>query len=361
MAFRSKSRRIGGVSLSTLFGILLISFCAFFGFRTLFSDLNQNIGVEALAAAFGALFVLLPTKILMDQENDNKVEGEKRTQVFSLSLQSYRDLTKLMFQVLLDEKIEEKELQELRRQFYDLMILGSDGAIKNALYFIETSIGLFPENKPASKGQNAVILSADDYEILLEHALKFIGKARAGLKLSDDDVKWDDEFAQRIIEMSRKVTTKQSGARVEIAGKLDGWVKLRSYEEFKDVLSDLIGAIKEQNPDLQEKYTKSAISFADVKINRNVFYIDYISRRTGIKLKCGFPSLQLNPQNEDLKNKIQKQLVNLDGLTLIQRETGDHQDLQLGVFIEINKLTEDILDSISKVVLLYAEGFGKQN
>ena len=161
--------------------------------------------------------------------------------------------------------------------------------------------------------------------------------------------------------MSRKVTTKQSGARVEIAGKLDGWVKLRSYEEFKDVLSDLIGAIKEQNPDLQEKYTKSAISFADVKINRNVFYIDYISRRTGIKLKCGFPSLQLNPQNEDLKNKIQKQLVNLDGLTLIQRETGDHQDLQLGVFIEINKLTEDILDSISKVMLLYAEGFGKQN
>ena len=112
MAFRSKSRRIGGVSLTTLFGILLISFCAFFGFRTLFSDLNQNIGVEALAAAFGALFVLLPTKILMDQENDNKVEGEKRTAVFNLSLGSYRKLTQVMFKVLLDEKIEEQELQD---------------------------------------------------------------------------------------------------------------------------------------------------------------------------------------------------------------------------------------------------------
>lgn len=349
------------MTLSTLFGILLISFCAFFGFRTLFSDLNQNIGVEALAAAFGALFVLLPTKILMDQENDNKVEGEKRTTVFNLSLERYRNLTDLMFKVLLDEKIEETELQNLRSEFYDLMILGSDSAINSALDFIEICTDKFPESEANSKGKIVVTLGADDYENLLLHALKFVGEARAGLKLSDDDFKWDEEHAQRIIDMSRTVTKKQSGARQEIEGKLDGWVKLRSYENYKDALSNLIKMIKSQNPDIQEKYTRSAISFADVKLGRNVFYIDYISKRAGDKLKCGFPSLPINEQNENLESKIEKQFSGLDGITIIRRETGDHQNLQLGVFIEIDKLTERNLLSIGKVALLYAEGFGKKN
>ena len=332
----------------------------FFGFRTLFSDLNQNIGVEALAAAFGALFVLLPTKILMDQENENKVEGDKRTTVFNLSLERYRNLTDLMFKVLLDEKIEEKELQNLRSEFYDLMILGSDGAIKSALDFIEICTEKFPESDTKSKGQSVMILSEDDYENLLEHALKFVGKARAGLKLSDDDFKWDDQHAQRIIEMSRKVTKKQSGARQEIDGKLEGWVKMRSYEDYKDKLTDLIGAIKSQNPDVQEKYTKSAISFADIKRGRNVFYIDYISKKHGDKLKCGFPSLLINEHNEELKTKIEKQIEDLDGVTVTSRETGDHQNLQLRIDIEIDKLADGNLLSIGNVVLLYAEGFAKK-
>jgi hypothetical protein len=360
MAFRSKSRRIGGVSLTTLFGILLISFCAFFGFRTLFSDLNQNIGVEALAAAFGALFVLLPTKILMDQENDNKVEGEKRTAVFNLSLGSYRKLTQVMFKVLLDEKIEEQELQDLRKEFYDLMILGSDGAIKSALDFIEICTEKFPESDATSKGQNVLNLSEDDYENLLEHALLFVGEARAGLKLSDDDFEWDDERIQRIIDMSRKVTKKQSGARQEISGKLDGWIKLRSYDEYKDVISSLIEAIKNQNPSAQEKYTKSTISFSDIKRGRNVFYIDYISKKNGHKLKCAFPSLLINEQNEKLKTKIEKQIEVLDGVTVNSRKTGDNQNMQLRLDIEMGKLTEDNLLLIGNVVLLFAEGFEKK-
>ncbi len=87
-----KTNGVGGVSVNTLIGIVFISFCAFFGFRTLFSDLNQNIGVEALSAAFGALFVLLPTKILMDQETENHIEGQKKTMIFNESLKAYRNL-----------------------------------------------------------------------------------------------------------------------------------------------------------------------------------------------------------------------------------------------------------------------------
>jgi hypothetical protein len=360
MQTKLKIKRIGGVSISTLLGIVLISFCAFFGFRTLFSDLNQNIGVEALAAAFGALFVLLPTKILMDQENENKIEGDKRTTVFGQSLDRYRKLTNLMFKVLLDEKIDETELQELRAEFYDLMILGSDDAINSALDFIEICTAKFNENATTSKGQVVVVLDQEDYGNLLEHALKFVAKARAGLKLSDDDLIWDEKNLRRIIEMSREVAKRQSGARQEIEGKLDGWVKLRSYEVYKGVLGDLIGAIKRKNPDIQEKYTKSSISFADAKLSRNVFYVDYISKRAGNKLNCGFPLLPINEQNEKLKIKIERILSGLEGITVIPRETGDYQNLHLGVTIEMDKLTEQNLIAIANVALLYAEGFGKK-
>lgn len=359
MVFRPKFRRIGGVSLSTLFGIVLISFCAFFGFRTLFSDLNQNIGVEALAAAFGALFVLLPTKILMDQENENKVEGDKRTTVFGQSLTQYRKLTDLMFQILLDEKIEEEELKKLRAVFYDLMILGSDEAIDSALNFIEICVAKFKEGTNTSSRQSVVALDPEDYKNLLKHVLIFVAKAREGLKLSDDDFIWTEKYAQRVIDMSIDVAKEKSVARQEIAGKLDGWVKLRSYESYKVGLRNLIGAIRNNNPDIKEKYTRSAISFADIKRGRNVFYIDYIAKREE-KVKCGFPYLLINKQNQLLQTKIEKEFAGSDGITLTTRETADNQNLQLRLDIEIAKLTESSLVSIGNVVSLYAESVGKK-
>ena len=354
MARRSKSRGIGGVSFPTLFGILLISFCAFFGFRTLFSDLNQNIGVEALAAAFGALFVLLPTKILMDQENENKVEGDKRTTVFGENLDQYRKISVLMFKILMDEKIEEAELKELRAQFYDLMILGSDDSIDSALNFIEICVAKFKQDNNTSRRQPSVDLDPEDYKNLLTHALDFVAKAREGLKLSDDDFVWTEKYAERVIDMATDVAKEKSGARQEITGKLEGWVKLRSYENYKPELSNLIGAIKNKNPEIKEKYTKSAISFADAQVGRNVFYIDYIAKREE-KVKCGFPLLTINSQTQMLKTQIEEEFAGSDGITVTTRETGDHQILNLRLEFELKKLSESNLLAIGNVVSLYAK------
>ena len=91
-----------------------------------------------------------------------------------------------------------------------------------------------------------------------------------------------------------------------------------------------------------------------------MFYVDYISKRAGNKLNCGFPLLPINEQNEKLKIKIERILSGLEGITVIPRETGDYQNLHLGVTIEMDKLTEQNLIAIANVALLYAEGFGKK-
>ena len=116
---------------------------------------------------------------------------------------------------------------------------------------------------------------------------------------------------------------------------------------------------KQQVTDIKEKYTRSAISFADIKRGRNVFYIDYIAKREE-KVKCGFPYLLINKQNQLLQTKIEKEFAGSDGITLTTRETADNQNLQLRLDIEIAKLTESSLVSIGNVVSLYAESVGKK-
>ena len=68
-------------STSSLAGVALIAIFAFFGFRSILTGLSQNIAIEAVIAAFGALFVLLPTKFLMEQESESRLKGEKRSVV----------------------------------------------------------------------------------------------------------------------------------------------------------------------------------------------------------------------------------------------------------------------------------------
>ena len=60
-----------------LFGLIVISVAAFVGFGAIFSQMQPNIGAQASSAAFGALFILLSTKFLMEKESENKLKNEK--------------------------------------------------------------------------------------------------------------------------------------------------------------------------------------------------------------------------------------------------------------------------------------------
>ena len=61
-----------------------------------------------------------------------------------------------------------------------------------------------------------------------------------------------------------------------------------------------------------------------------------------------------------LKTKIEKEFSGSDGITVTARETGDNQNVQLRLDVEMEKLTESNLLSIGNVVSLYADSVGKK-
>ena len=65
-----------------LIEILIISVGAFFGFGSIFSYLDIGLGAQALTAAFGALFIILSTKFLMDTESASSLKREKDMLIF---------------------------------------------------------------------------------------------------------------------------------------------------------------------------------------------------------------------------------------------------------------------------------------
>lgn len=66
-----------------IIGLFVISLVAFLSFGFLFTKFEMNVGAEALAAAFGTLFMILSTKFLMEKESESKIQSRENCKVDS--------------------------------------------------------------------------------------------------------------------------------------------------------------------------------------------------------------------------------------------------------------------------------------
>jgi len=91
---------------------------AFFGYDSLFGFVSNNgIGREALAAALGALFVVLATGIQLNHQQHMEIERHKKQKTYENRLNCYTDLlkTKSVFKdkIITSEKVEIVSSQQL--------------------------------------------------------------------------------------------------------------------------------------------------------------------------------------------------------------------------------------------------------
>ena len=98
---------------TSLFGIIIISIAAFLGFGTLFSHLDASIGLQALTAAFGALFIILSTKFLMNKEDAISLKREK-TKNFDQSIIDYRDILAFIYGILIKKQLTQSDINKLQ-------------------------------------------------------------------------------------------------------------------------------------------------------------------------------------------------------------------------------------------------------
>ena len=124
----------------SIIGILIISVGAFFGFGAVFSYLDTGVGVQALTAAFGALFIILSTNFLMEAQSSSSLRQEKNKLVFEKSLTVYKDTAQFILKILEDSKITFKQVNELRDKYYSqAILLGSTETEEKLRQFIQLS------------------------------------------------------------------------------------------------------------------------------------------------------------------------------------------------------------------------------
>lgn len=300
---------------SALIGIFSITLAAFFGFNAVFSELRLSIGVQAVTAAFGALFIILSTKYLMEQESESKLVSEKRRAIFDDRLKEYKKSAAIMADVLKDHKVSLAELTDLQQQHVQLVLLGSREAIESSREFVEKCQELIKE-KISDEGMSdfdgsvAADLGPDQERELWAINLKYLAAARIGLELPEDDFQREAEqkafggIISKDIEIQEQVQT--ATARVPLTGGLDQWKKERDLDpKLGAKLDELIEIIMGSSPDLGVKYTKTQISFQNMKHknNQNIFYIGGISRKKGI-INCSTYQGDNERSSEEMAEKL---------------------------------------------------------
>ena len=119
-------------------------------------------------------------------------------------------------------------------------------------------------------------------------ALEFLGAAREGLKLAEDDFVLESEkSAFRALNANQLEIEEKFIPRQELIDGLDEWAKMRNLETLqKKTIHNFMNEMQKKNALLKEKYTKSAISFRDLggKKEKRIFYIYSINKNNEIKI-----------------------------------------------------------------------------
>ena len=295
-------------SSASLMGIILISLFAYFGFSALFSAIEQDIKAEALIAAFGALFVLLPTKFLMEQENESRVKGDKRSAIFQANLADYQSSAEKMIEVLRDQKITNQELLELRQKHAYLILLGSDKAAEQSRNFLSRCQEIFENHLkkqkiPSEETEEMILevnLEPEQSQELWTCTLEFLLEARKGLRLPDDDFTNDAATAERIAFLNivrtqgeiETVIDKKYKQRQEVPGGLPAFCERRNISSSgQKRLQQFVDVITTVNPDIRPHYAPTQISFKlpnEMQKERVALYFNGVTKGGAISLS--FPA-----------------------------------------------------------------------
>lgn len=239
----------------SLYQIALISIFAFFGFGAVFTQLDVSLGGQAVTAAFGALFVILSTKFLMETESENQTKGDKRSEIFKENVKDYKETAQQIIKILADEKLSSQEISQLLQNHAFLTLIGTKNSLDASRAFIKTCQGIMKKAQEDGEQDFKVEIEDSDLETLWGQALTFMKAAREGLELGGAvmDVEKENELFQEVV---KEQITVRSQVRIETFFKY----RKITTNEAQDSIKKLIVNI-EKSKKLQSKIAKTQISF----------------------------------------------------------------------------------------------------
>ena len=255
-----------------LFGLIVISVAAFFGFGAIFSQMQLNLGAQASSAAFAALFIILSTKFLMEKESENKLLSDKQYKVFESHLEHYSEASEKMLIIMEEYEITQTKINGLMHSYANLIILGDVKAIDAFAAFIEKCQKIL--SKVENSGMTEDIDSHDHFVDgrleLWKKIVEFQKASRDSLNLNSNDLN-QKEITNRFQNFIKEQDNIDS--RKAIKHNLEQWLvensslkKDKDTEEFeavKENTQELIEIIKSAG--LKETIKTSQISFRNPK------------------------------------------------------------------------------------------------
>lgn len=328
-----------------LIGIAAISAAAFIGFGAIFERLELGIGTQAITAAFGALFVLLSTKFLMEQESESRIQSEKRTKIFERHLEEYREAAACFLSVIDENRVTASELHKLLERHSRLILLGDESAIEASNNFIKKCQQIVTDDK--SESDEDMELTHLQVTELWGIAFDFLGAARQSLELPHDNfgAEINRENFVNVIK-TQSVIDKTDRHRQALQDPIK-WIEAKKLDAsiYTD-LSDLRKALEAVG--LHSKVTKSQISFYNPNHPRNarVIYINNYSA------KDDRFNLSLNSQLD--LNFFKAEAQKFDFKTSVRDVKGKHD---LVIWLPSEQIRNGDLDPLISCVQRYIEKF----
>ena len=351
-----------------IIGLFVISMVAFVSFGFVFTKFEMNVGAEALAAAFGTLFIILSTKFLMDKESESKIQTEKQRELFEKSLTKFQESGSLMAGVLRDRQITVEELSQLLTQHASLMILGNQKAIDQSQEFITKCRDfLIEENgidfataddaENISKNQSAT-LNSDQTTELWGIAVEFMGAAREGLDLPETHTADLNKQKKLFEKLSVPENQLVKPARAELES-LEQWFEEKNFRmEYFAGTEQAIKFLRENSQYLKHKITKTLISFSDqdrmIDGNpkpANIMYWSYITADGRLRFSFGIgfaDHAQIDNETEDFFKSLAHEL-NWDEskATLEHKERNSRPSLIITAYLNVKEVDPAHIETLS--------------
>ena len=262
----------------SLLSIGVISAAAFMGFGAIFHELDISIGTQAITAAFGALFVLLSTKFLMEQESETRVQGEKISKIFEEQLREYKNVADYMLKILQDDNITLAEVHSLLDKHATLILIGEQNAIEASKTFIKTcQDAIADETTPEINEQYQIDVSV--HNKLSNALMDFLIAARADLSLKNDFNLTSDQ------ELFNEVSNRQKQLEIQVRPEvsLSSWRGLNGKSDSIPTIQNFIKIL--ENEKLQSRITKSQISFRSSTLaGGNIIYLNNFTNQNTFAL-----------------------------------------------------------------------------
>lgn len=254
--------------------IFAIGLGAFFGFAPLFDYLGDGIAINALAAGFSAIFVVLATKILLGHETDIGQKQKRSEKIFERRSEIYQQTLDHLVSVLDTERICLSDLREFRKYVIKLEAIAPDEILKAYYKVVEGYLEIVPKLDPSDDEEILGHLQPNDLGAIAQKIKLYSRSIRGNLGLgaliyNDDQFK---ALSEDLLKSTQESIKNASERGAELPNGIEQWLNEGgNNNQFSLTALNSLNGITELSktlvPPLITKVTKSSITIQAPLVN----------------------------------------------------------------------------------------------